>query len=88
MAQRVFFINKLREGVDPAAYERFVQDLVRTRNQTRQKRFVLEREQLHPLPAAPLAPCRSVPTTSCGSKRLGSRNGVPYPNRIAASSRR
>ena len=27
MAQRVFFINKLREGVDPAAYERFVREV-------------------------------------------------------------
>jgi Mu transposase-like protein len=49
-----------REFVDRAAYERFVQDLVRTRNQTRQKRFVLEREQLRPLPATPLSPCREV----------------------------
>lgn len=49
-----------REFVDRTAYERFVQDLVRTRNQTRQKRFVLEREQLRPLPATPLSPCREV----------------------------
>ncbi len=27
MAQRVFFLNKLREGVDPAAYERWVREV-------------------------------------------------------------
>jgi uncharacterized protein (TIGR02118 family) len=27
MAQRVFFLNKLRDGVDPAAYERFVREV-------------------------------------------------------------
>ena len=27
MAQRVFFLNKLREGIDPADYERFVREV-------------------------------------------------------------
>jgi REDY-like protein HapK len=27
MAHRVFFLNKLREGVDPADYERFVREV-------------------------------------------------------------
>jgi hypothetical protein len=27
MAQRVFFLNKLRDGVDPADYERFVREV-------------------------------------------------------------
>ena len=27
MAQRVFFLNRLREGVDPEAYERFVREV-------------------------------------------------------------
>jgi hypothetical protein len=27
MAQRVFFLNKLREGVDPLEYERFVREV-------------------------------------------------------------
>jgi hypothetical protein len=27
MAQRVFFLNKLREGVDPTDYERFVREV-------------------------------------------------------------
>jgi hypothetical protein len=27
MAQRVFFLNKLRDGIDPADYERFVREV-------------------------------------------------------------
>ncbi len=27
MAQRVFFLNRLRDGVEPAAYERFVREV-------------------------------------------------------------
>jgi hypothetical protein len=49
-----------REFPDRAAYERFVQDLVRKRNATRQHRFAIEREALRPLPAVPLAACREV----------------------------
>jgi hypothetical protein len=49
-----------REFPDRAAYERFVQDLVRKRNATREHRFAIEREALHPLPTMPLAPCREV----------------------------
>jgi len=49
-----------RDFPDRAAYERFVQDLVRSRNQTRKTRFALEREALRPLPATPLQPCREV----------------------------
>lgn len=43
-----------REFADRESYERFLQDLVRSRNLTREKRFALERGQLKPLPATPL----------------------------------
>lgn len=43
-----------------AAYAHFLQDLVRRRNLTRQRRFAAERQALRPLPATPLAPCREV----------------------------
>ena len=43
-----------------AAYAHFLQDLVRRRNLTRQRRFAEERQALRPLPATPLAPCREV----------------------------
>jgi hypothetical protein len=46
-----------RDFVDRAAYEAFVQTLIRRRNQTRTVRFADERQALRPLPVAPLAPC-------------------------------
>jgi len=52
-----------RDFADRAAYERFLQDLVGRRNHTRVQRFALERQALHPLPAAPLAPCRELRVT-------------------------
>jgi transcriptional regulator with XRE-family HTH domain len=42
------------------AYARFLQELVRQRNLTRQGRFAEEQHALRPLPATPLAPCREV----------------------------
>jgi hypothetical protein len=43
-----------RDFSDRAAYERFLADLVRSRNLTRIQRFEVERAALRPLPAAPL----------------------------------
>ncbi|VVE84527.1 integrase [Pandoraea sputorum] len=43
-----------REFDDRTAYERFLSDLVRTRNLTRTLRFEADRAALRPLPAAPL----------------------------------
>ena len=52
-----------RDFADRAAYERFLQELVRRRNGTRAGRFAADREALRPLPAAPLAPCRELRVT-------------------------
>ena len=49
-----------REFSSRAAYERFVQDLVRNRNLTRANRLQQEQAALRPLPRLPLAPCREV----------------------------
>jgi hypothetical protein len=49
-----------RDFPDRAAYERFLQDLVRRRNLTRQGRWAEEQATLRPLPALPLAPCREL----------------------------
>jgi hypothetical protein len=49
-----------RDFADRSAYEHFVQTLVSKRNQTRAARFAAEREVLHPLPAAVLAPCKEL----------------------------
>ena len=43
-----------RDFADRAAYERFLVDLVRSRNLTRSQRFEADRAALRPLPAAPL----------------------------------
>src|SRR5690349_17686333 len=69
-----------REFSSRAAYERFVQDLVRNRNLTRANRLQQEQAALRPLPRLPLAPCRefrvSVSRFSTISV-LGKRYSVP-----------
>ena len=52
-----------RDFPNRAAYERFLQDLVYKRNQTRDARFSAEKAQLRPLPVAPLVPCKEVRVT-------------------------
>ncbi len=47
-----------RDFSSRTAYERFLQDLVRNRNLTRQAGFQQEQAALRPLPRLPLAPCR------------------------------
>jgi hypothetical protein len=49
-----------RDFAERAAYERFLQELVRQRNLTRTARFAVEQHALRPLPAAPLAPCHEL----------------------------
>lgn len=49
-----------RDFEDRSAYERFVAELIRQRNLKRTARFELEKKQLRPLPAVPLAPCRQL----------------------------
>jgi hypothetical protein len=49
-----------RDFVDRASYESFVAELIRKRNLKRSVRFEVERKQLRPLPAVPLAPCRQL----------------------------
>jgi hypothetical protein len=49
-----------RDFASRAAYEHFLQDLIYKRNQTRAARFEMEKANLRPLPAAPLAPCKEV----------------------------
>jgi transcriptional regulator with XRE-family HTH domain len=49
-----------RDFASRAAYDRFLQDLVRRRNLTRQVRFAKEQQALRPLPATVLAPCREL----------------------------
>ncbi len=52
-----------RDFPDRAAYLRFLSDLVRQRNGTRQTRFAEEREHLRPLPTTPLDPVQELRVT-------------------------
>ena len=52
-----------RDFADRASYQRFLHEVVRQRNLTRQARFVVEQQALRPLPSAPLAPCRELRVT-------------------------
>ncbi len=56
-------VRASRDFPSRAAYDRFVQDLIRNRNRKRSERFALEQEALHPLPTTPLAPCQEVHVT-------------------------
>jgi hypothetical protein len=49
-----------RDFASRSAYEHFLQDLVYKRNQTRAVPFTTEKERLHLLPVAPLAPCKEL----------------------------
>jgi hypothetical protein len=72
-----------RDFLDRAAYLRFLADLVRLRNQTRQMRWVQEREQLHPLPTMPLDPAQECRVTvSRFSTIRVLRNTYSVPSRL------
>src|SRR6266542_1844442 len=53
-------IHGSRDFPDRAAYTRFLQDLVRRRNLTRQARWTEERDHLRPLPNRPLDPTQDL----------------------------
>jgi hypothetical protein len=53
-------VRGYRDFPDRGTYEQFLRELVRRRNATRSERFAVEREQLRPLPPAPLLPCKEL----------------------------
>jgi hypothetical protein len=53
-------VRASRDFATRAAYERFLQDLVRYRNNSRAAKFAEDQQVLHPLPKQPLAPCREL----------------------------
>jgi transposase len=62
-ADQALRVRGSRDFADRGAYQRFLYDLVRQRNLTRQARFAVEQQSLRPLPAAPLAPSRELRVT-------------------------
>jgi transposase InsO family protein len=59
-ADQALRVRGHRDFRDRAAYENFLAELVRKRNATRATHFAVEREQLRPLPVAPLLPCKEL----------------------------
>ena len=53
-------VRASRDFPSRAAYDRFLQDLIRNRNLKRSERFAQEQEALHPLPTTPLSPCQEL----------------------------
>jgi len=75
-----------RDFPNRAAYERFLRELVRQRNQSRHQRFTEEQAALRPLPHAPLSPCREVRVTvSRFSTILVNGNTYSVPSRLIGS---
>ena len=76
-----------RDFLDRATYARFLHDLVRQRNQTRQLRWAEERSVLRPLPALPLNPCRELRlTVSPFSTITVLRNTYSVPSRLIGTT--
>jgi hypothetical protein len=76
-------LRGLRDFPDRPAYLRFLADLVRLRNQTRQLRWAEERERLNPLPTMPLDPAQELRVTvSRFSTIRVLRNTYSVPSRL------
>lgn len=76
-----------RDFADRASYERFLQELVRQRNLTRQQRFAVEQQVLRPLPAAPLAPCRELRVSVSRFSTIHvANNTYSVPSRLIGST--
>ena len=76
-----------RDFADRSAYQRFLQELVRQRNLTRQQRFAVEQPALRPLPAAPLAPCRELRVTVSRFSTIHVLNNTySVPSRLIATT--
>lgn len=76
-----------RDFFDRPAYARFLQDLVRQRNLTRQVRFAEEQQALRPLPTTPLVPCREVRVAVTRFSTIQVlRNTYSVPSRLIGGS--
>jgi hypothetical protein len=76
-----------RDFSDRAAYGRFLHNLVKQRNLTRQTRWLEEREALRPLPATPLGLCREVrvPVSRFSTIQV-LRNTYSVPSRLIGTT--
>jgi Mu transposase-like protein len=80
-------VRASRDFPSREAYERFLQDLIRTRNLKRNARFVEEQEVLRPLPTTPLAPCQEVRVTVSQFSTIHVKANVySVPSRLIGTS--
>ena len=76
-----------RDFPNREAYERFLADLVRSRNLKRNAQFVEEQEVLHPLPTTPLAPCQELRVTVSQFSTIQVKANVySVPSRLIGTS--
>jgi len=69
------------------AYERFLMDLVRSRNLKRNARFVEEQKVLQPLPTTPLSPCQELRVTVSQFSTIHVKGNVySVPSRLIGTS--
>jgi hypothetical protein len=80
-------VRASRDFPSREAYERFLTDLIRTRNLKRSGRFAEEQEALQPLPTAPLAPCQEVRVTVSQFSTIQIKANVySVPSRLIGTS--
>src|SRR6266702_296122 len=80
-------VRASRDFPSREAYERFLQELVRTRNLKRSGAFDQEREALQPLPTAPLAPCQELRVTVSQFSTIQIKANVySVPSRLIGTS--
>lgn len=80
-------VRASRDFPSREAYERFLADLVRTRNLKRNAQFVEEQQVLQPLPTTPLAPCQELRVTVSQFSTISVKANVySVPSRLIGTS--
>ena len=80
-------VRASRDFPSREAYERFLHDLIRSRNLKRNAQFVEEQAALQPLPTTPLAPCQELRVTVSPFSTIPVKGNVySVPSRLIGSS--
>lgn len=80
-------VRASRDFASREAYERFLQDLVRSRNLKRSTRFAEEQQALQPLPTTILAPCQEIRVTVSQFSTIAIKANVySVPSRLIGTS--
>jgi hypothetical protein len=80
-------VRASRDFPNREAYERFLADLIRSRNLKRNAQFIEEQEVLQPLPTTPLAPCQELRVTVSQFSTIHVKANVySVPSRLIGTS--